>query len=196
MSKSNGALGAVGKIVTYILVVLLVLGLAGIVAYFALRSQGVTFFVEYNGERYAANGDGGSIFLESGGTYNFSVKSLSGDEVDYTVSVQSNYSNNFDFKIDGVYQQFYSTTAKDNNYSAVFGLQKETDGFSLTLPDNFTVERAVETQYGGDIELESELSSEVSYFLLTVVSGKNTVELGIMLYCVDGVTIFPNEIVF
>ena len=87
MGKSNGALGAIGKVITYILVVLLVLGIAGMVAYFALRAQGVTYYVEYNGERYIANGDGGSIALLNGKTYNFAVKSLTGEEVNYSVKV-------------------------------------------------------------------------------------------------------------
>lgn len=197
MSKSNGALGAIGKVITYILVVLLVLGIAGMVAYFALRAQGVTYYVEYNGERYVANGDGGSIELLNGATSNFAVKSLTGGEVNYDVTVQSNYSNNFDFVIDGEYKQFYSTTDENNDYAAVFGLQKKADGFSLTLPDHFTVEQAVETQYGGDIELQNgyEISDDLCYFVITVTSDESTVSLW---FTFSGftVTLDPPQIVF
>ena len=92
MSKSNsgGVLNSIGKVLTYIFVVLLVLGIAGMVAYFALRGQGVTYYVEYNGERYVANGDGGSLELLNGETHTFSVKSLTGGEVNYSVKVTSN----------------------------------------------------------------------------------------------------------
>ena len=66
MSKTTKSGNVVTRILTYLLVVLLVLGVAGMIAYFALRSQGVTYYVEYNGERYFANGDGGSLFFASG----------------------------------------------------------------------------------------------------------------------------------
>ena len=199
MSKSNGggALNAVGKVITYILVVLLVLGIAGMVAYFALRAQGVTYYVEYSGERYVANGDGGSIGFLSGETYDFTVKSLTGGEVNYDVTVQSNYSNNFDFVIDGEYKQFYSTTEENNDYSAVFGLQKRADGFSLTIPDHFTVEQAVETQYGGDIELQIgyEIDTDLCYFVITVTSDESTVSLCFAFFNLT-VALDPSQIVF
>lgn len=195
MSKGNGAFGAIGKVITYILVVLLVLGIAGMIAYFALRAQGVTYYVEYGGERYIANGDGGSIELLSGMTSNFAVKSLTGDEVNYSVTVQSNYSNNFDFVIDGEYRQFYSTTEENNDYSAVFGLQKRSDGFSVTLPDHFTVEQAVEKQYGGDIGLQNELSDDLCYFVITVISDESIVSLWFTFFDFT-VTLDPPQIVF
>ena len=201
MSKSNGdgLLNATGKIITYVLVVLLVLGIAGMVAYFALRAQGVTYYVEYSGERYVANGDGGSLGLVNGETHEFSVKSLTGGEVKYDVTVQSNYSNNFDFVIDGEYKQFYSTTDENNDYAAVFGLQKKADGFSLTLPDHFTVEQAVETQYGGDIELQDgyEIDPDLCYFVITVTSDESSVSLWFTFGGhVDGITLDPPQIVF
>ena len=199
MSKSNGALGTVGKVITYLLVVLLVLGIAGMVAYFALRAQGVTFYVEYNGERYVANGDGGSLSLRVGESHNFAVKSLTGGEVNFDVTVQSNYSNNFDFVIDGEYKQFYSTTDENNDYSAVFGLQKKTDGFSLTFPNLFTVEQAVEMQYGGDIELQNgyEIDTDLCYFVIIVTSDESAVSLWFTFDVdVEGVALDPPQIIF
>ena len=199
MSKSNGALGTVGKVITYLLVVLLVLGIAGMVAYFALRAQGVTFYVEYNGERYVANGDGGSLSLQVGESHNFAVKSLTGGEVNFDVTVQSNYSNNFDFVIDGEYKQFYSTTDENNDYSAVFGLQKKTDGFSLTFPNLFTVEQAVEMQYGGDIELQNgyEIDTDLCYFVIIVTSDESAVSLWFTFDVdVEGVALDPPQIIF
>ena len=88
MSKASRAGNAVGKIVTYILVVLLVLGVAGIIAYFALRSQGVTYYVEFGNERYFGNTEGGSLSLPTDATYAFSVKSLTGNEVNFDVKVR------------------------------------------------------------------------------------------------------------
>lgn len=199
MSKSNGggALNAIGKVITYILVVLLVLGFAGMVAYFVLRGQGVTYYVEYNGERYVANGDGGSLGLVNGETHNFAVKSLTGGEVNYDVTVQSNSANNFDFVLNGENYQFFGKNDENNDYSAVFGLQKKADGFSLTLPDHFTVEQAVETQYGGDIELQDgyEISDDLCYFVITVTSDESTVSLWFT-FSDFTVTLDPPQIVF
>ena len=197
MSKSNGALGAVGKVVTYILVVLLVLGIAGMVAFFALRGQGVTYYVEYNGERYFANGDGGSLFLRAGEPHEFFVKSLTGGEVNYDVKVVSNSSNYFSFTCNGKVYQFASTSEESNDYSEVFGLVKGANGFSLTLSDSFTVVQAIETKYGGDILFEKELESDKAYFVISVTSDESTVSLWFTFGgFVEGITLDPPQIVF
>lgn len=197
MSKANGAMGAVGKVITYILVVLLILGIAGMVAYFALRAQGVTYYVEYNGERYVANGDGGSLSFVTGETYEFSVNSLTGGEVNYDVRVTANAANNFTFVYDGLVYQFVSTTEENNDYSEIFGLQKNADGFSLSFPDGFTVEQAIETKYGGDVSFEKELESDKAYFVISVVADKSSVELWFAFGVkVTGVTLDPPQIIF
>jgi hypothetical protein len=195
MSKSNGALGAVGKVVTYILVVLLVLGIAGMVAYFALRSQGVTYYVEYGGERYFANGDGGSIELLNGKAYEFTVNSLTGGEVNYDVKVVSNSSNNFSFTCNGKIYQFVSTEEANNDYSEVFGLEKGADGFSLSFPDGFTVEQAVEEKFGGEVLFDEELQSDKSYFVISVTSEDSAVNLW---FTFSGLTVMlnPPQIIF
>ena len=195
MSKSNGALGAVGKVVTYILVVLLVLGIAGMVAYFALRSQGVTYYVEYGGERYVANGGGGSIELLNGKAYEFTVNSLTGGEVNYDVKVVSNSSNNFSFTCNGKIYQFVSTEEANNDYSEVFGLEKGADGFSLSFPDGFTVEQAVEEKFGGEVLFDEELQSDKSYFVISVTSEDSAVNLW---FTFSGLTVMlnPPQIIF
>lgn len=177
MSKTNSAGNAVSKFLTYLLVVLLVLGIVGFVAYFALRGQGVTYYVEYDGERYLSDLEGGNISLLNGETHTFTVKSLTGGEVNYDVKVQSNYSNNFDFVIDGENYRFYSETAENNDYTDVFNVVKTPDGFALTLPEGFTVEQAIETKFGGDAEIQKELQSDLSYFVITVTSGESSVSL-------------------
>ena len=195
MSKASGALDAVGKVITYVLVVLLVLGIAGMVAYFALRAQGVTYYVEYNGERYVANGDGGSLGLVNGETHIFAVKSLTGGEVNYSVSVRANSSNNFDFVLNGAYKQFYSTMDENNDYSEVFGLEKSADGFTLSIPENFTIEEAVKMKYGGDIEIQGDLNYKLCYFVITVSVDKTTVNLWFN-FTELKITLDPPSIIF
>lgn len=197
MSKANGALGAVGKVITYILVVLLVLGIAGGIAYFALRSQGVTYYVEYGGEMYLANGDGGNITLRTGETHEFSVKSLTGGEVNFDVKVVSNSSNNFTFTCNGKVYQFVSTEEKNNDYSEIFGLQKSAGGFSLSFPDGFTVEQAIEEKFGGEVLFDEELQSDKAYFVISVVADESSVDLWFVFGAkVTGVTLDPPQIVF
>lgn len=197
MSKASGAFGAVGKVITYILVVLLVLGVAGMIAYFALRSQGVTYYVEFGNERYFGNTEGGSLSLPTDATYAFSVKSLTGGEVNFDVKVQSNSANNFTFVCDGKPQSFYGTDAVFNDYSEIFGLQKSADGFSLTLPDHFTVEQAIETKYGGDISFEKELENDKAYFIISVTAEESAVNLWFTFDVdVEGITLNPPSITF
>ena len=99
MSKANGDTRS-RVIITWVLVVLLVLGVAGGLAYLAMRSQGMTYYVEYGGERYVANGEGGSVWLPTDSERTFAVKSLTGNEVNYSVKVTSNDANNFDFVVE------------------------------------------------------------------------------------------------
>ncbi len=197
MSKANGALGAVGKVITYILVVLLVLGIAGGIAYFALRSQGVTYYVEYGGEVYLANGDGGNITLRTGETHEFSVKSLTGGEVNYDVKVVSNSANNFTFVCDGKPQSFCGTDEDLNDYSDIFSLEKAAGGFSLSFPDGFTVEQAIEEKFGGEVLFDEELQSVKAYFVITVTADESVVNLWFTFDVdVEGITLIPPQIVF
>ena len=195
MSKASGAFGAVGKVITYVLVVLLVLGVAGCIAFFALRGQGVTFYVEYDNERYLANGDGGSLGLVNGETHTFAVKSLTGGEVNFDVKVMANGANNFTFSHNGQLYQFVSADEGNNDYSKEFGLEKSADGFSLTLPDHFTVEQAIEIKYGGDVSFEKELESDKAYFVISVTSDESVVSLWFTFYDLT-VTLNPPQIIF
>ena len=197
MSKNDGILGAAGKVITYILVVLLVLGIAGMAAYFALRSQGVTYYVEFGNERYFGNTEGGSLSLPTDATYAFSVKSLTGSEVNFDVKVQSNSANNFTFVCDGKPQSFYGTDAEFNDYSEIFGLQKDKGGFSLTVPDGFSVKRAVEIKYGGNVEFGAELENDKAYFIISVTAEESAVNLWFTFDVdVEGITLNPPSITF
>ena len=46
MSKANGVKNGMVKIITWLLVVLLLLGVAGIVVQFAIKEQGLNYYVE------------------------------------------------------------------------------------------------------------------------------------------------------
>lgn len=200
MSKATKSGNAVTRILTYILVVLLVLGVAGVIVYLLAKDEGVTFFVEYNGERYFSGVTEADLTLYSdeGEMHEFSVKSLMGDNVDFSVSVSSNGENNFAFVYNGEFEDFYVKDDTENNdYSAAFGLQKSESGFSLTLPKDLTVEQVIEAKYGGDIQLQESLQNGVPYFVITVSDGENSLNMYFSFGAeVEGITLNPPQIVF
>lgn len=197
MSKSKGAGSTVGTIISVLFGVLLLLGIAGIVTYFALRDQGVTYYVECGGQKVYANTDGANISLQSGKPYEFFVKTLTGGEVNYSVKVTSNSANNFTFVHNGVPKKFYGTDETDNDYSKVFGLKKETDKFTINIPKGFKVEKAIEEKYGGSIEFQEEIKSGLCYFVIAVTADGSKVNL---YFSVDrkvtGIEISPPSVVF
>lgn len=197
MKNASGTLNAAGRVMAWILAVLLALGLAGLLAWAVLRSQGVTYYVEVGEQRYLANGEGGRLALMSGETHAFSVKTLTGGEANFEVKITSNPANNFTFSHDGEVYQFVSGEAGDNDYSQVFGLEKETDGFTLTLPEGFTVQRALEEKFGGAVELGTELQDDKAYFMITVTAGESSVQLWFLFGAkVSGVTVDPSSLIF
>ena len=197
MKNASGTLNAAGRVMAWILAVLLALGLAGLLAWAVLRSQGVTYFVEVGEQRYLANGDGGRLALMSGETHAFSVKTLTGGEANFEVKITSNPANNFTFSHDGEVYQFVSGEDGDNDYSQVFGLEKEAGGFTLTLPEGFTVQRALEEKFGGEVELGTELQDDTAYFMITVTAGESSVQLWFLFGAeVSGLSVDPPSVIF
>ena len=70
-----------GKFILWLLVILFLIGSSFLVVYFVMRSQGMTYYVEFKGERYYANSDGGKITLIEGELSEFSVKSLTDEDI-------------------------------------------------------------------------------------------------------------------
>lgn len=193
MSKASDVFG---KIIIWVLVVLLVLGIIAVALFFVMREKGITYYVEYNGEKYLAGSDGGSLWLPpSDNPYRLSVKSLTGGEVNYTVKITSNKANNLMFTVGDELWYLWNDNAEKDDYTEVFDLQKQTDGFSLTIPEDFTVEKAIETKYNADIELQDELHNDLCYFVITVSVGKTAVNLWFSFNELT-VTLAPPQIIF
>lgn len=196
MSKASGAGNAIAKILTFLLAVLLMLGIAAVALFFVMRSQGMTYYVEYNGKQYLAGTDVGSLLLRVGETHTFAVKSLDDDEVDYSVKIVSNKANNLMFTIGDEFWYLWNDDEERDDYSEVFGLKKQADSFSLTIPEDFTVEKAIETKYGGNIELKDELQNDLCYFVITVTAETSSVNLNYLLYSsVTDIEIKPPQII-
>lgn len=197
MSKAGGGMNTVTKIIVWVLVVLLLLGAAGVIVGYVLQNEGVSFYVEYNGERYFSSISEADLSFEMCDTYTFDVKSLTGESVDYSVSVLSNSEHIISFTFNGENHNSYVGGDNDNNdYSSVFGLRKDKDGFSITLPQGFSVVEAIKAKYGGEVELQGELQA-VPYFVIVVSSGENTLNLYFSFgENVTGITVNTPSIVF
>ena len=156
--------GRFWKFLLIFLVALLVFGVVGVVISFAVRDSGAEFAVEYNGDTYYSNSENQSIYLDTG-TH------------DFTVNIVAVADSNFVFTVDELLYQFYGTDETNNDYSEVFGLQLIENGFTLSVPENFSVKQAVEEKYGGSVVLEQPLQNDLCYFAISVVSGDNIVYL-------------------
>ena len=195
MSKTGGALNTAGKVIMYIMIVLLIIGVAGGVTYFFLRSRGVTFYVTNEGHKYYSGMDGASIWLSPGETHSFSVRSLTGGEVNYSVKVLANEANNFGFFADQEFHRFYDNDEQNDDYSEIFGLKKSINGFTLTIPEEMTVRRAIEEKFGENLQLQTELQEGLCYFVLVVTAGGSSVTLWFNIDELQ-ITIDPPSVVF
>lgn len=68
--KAGGRIEQAGKLVTWLLVVLLVLGLAGGAAYLVMKSRGMTFYAETEGEKIFGGAEK-TLFSGAAGRMNF-----------------------------------------------------------------------------------------------------------------------------
>ena len=194
MSKSGSVFG---KFIVWLFVVILIVAVVGVVLFFSLREQGLINYVEYNGERYMVGSDGGCFSLRSGETHEFSVKSLGGGDVTLSVKITSNADNNIRFAYNDEFHYSYTGDIKMDDYSDVFSLQMDTDSFTISIPQDMTVETALETKYGGDITLIDELSDNKAYFVITVMVNDSLVDLGFVFGIkVSGVTLNSPSIIF
>ena len=166
-----------GKFILWLLVILFLIGSSSLVVYFVMRSQGMTYYVEFKGERYYANSDGGNITLIEGELSEFSVKSLTDEDVNYSVCVTSNYANNFRFSVRDELYKFYGDDEELNDYSEIFDLQKTDSGFTVCVPRNTTLTSVIEQKFNGSITFFDEINEDLSYFVITVSSGASSVSL-------------------
>ena len=174
--KASGTVDAIGKIVTWIIVVLLVLGLAGGAAYLAMKKSGVSFYAETAGEKIFG-GTERELMFSTGQTYDFSVRALEGGEINYSVKVMANPENNFDYVLDGKTYRFSGGDEERNDYSEVFSLTRRADGFSLTIPEDFSAEKAVKAKFGEGVQIGKELSTELAYFSVTIEAGESRAQI-------------------
>lgn len=194
MSKNGGSLG---KVVAGLFAFVLIVAVVGVALYFGLHEQGLTYYVEYGGERYYANSDSGGLLLYMEKTHDFSVKSLTGGEVDFDVKITSSAENNFSFKVGEERWRFYDNDPELNDYTGIFGVDVSGNTFSVTVPNGFSVEQAVREQFGDNVQFETDLQESLAYFVITVTVDASSIHLPFMFGAkASGVTLDPPSIIF
>ena len=201
MSKVSGAGSALGKIIAWLFAIVLIVAIVGVALYFGLRSQGATYYVEYDGGRYFGGSDSDNISLATGSTYEFSVKSLTGDGVNYSAKIVANDTNKVRFSIGDELYSLYNDDEVLDDYSEIFDLQTQSESFSFVIPKDFAVVTAIKAKYGADIVLRSDIVNDLPYFSLVVTVGESSVVIDFLFdgqadTPVSGVTLDPPSIIF
>lgn len=197
--KTDGKI--IAKIIGVILVLLVVTGLVAIIYKFTngFNEEFKTFYVDYGGEQILSADS--NLALAKNETHRFDVKytfdTPQSEVKGYSVEIIPNAERDFDFTVDGE-RYLYS---KQDDMSAAFGLKKSDTYFELTIPQDFSLEYALQSCYPGkEVIVPEEAISSNAYPYMLVVSSYN----GNMVYHialsvgteVTGVTLDPSQIIF
>lgn len=189
------------KIIGIILVLLLLAGLVAIIYRFTngFNEDFKTFYVEYGGEQILTTES--EMHLTSGNTHRFNVKYTFDTEntepKGYNVKVVPNAQRDFDFTVDGE-RYLYS---KQGDMTAAFGLKKSDTYFELVIPEDFSLECALQSCYPGkEVVVPDEAAAANAYpYMLVISSYNDSVVYHIALSVgaeVTGVTLDPDHIIF
>ena len=189
------------KIIGIILVLLLLAGLVAIIYRFTngFNEDFKTFYVEYGGKQILAADS--QLSLTTGKTHRFDVKytfdTPQSDIKEYSVEIVPNAQRDFDFTVDGE-RYLYS---KEDDLTAAFGLNKQDTYFELVIPEDFSLETALQNCYPGkDIVVPEEAADANAYpYMLVISSYNDSVVYHIALSVgaeVTGVTLDPSQIIF
>ena len=197
--QSKGQIAA--KVIGVILVLLLLAGIVAVIYRFTngFNEDFKTFYVEYGGEQILTTES--EMHLVSGNTHRFEVKYTFDTEntepKGYNVKVVPNAQRDFDFTVDGE-RYLYS---KQGDMTAAFGLKKSDTYFELVIPEDFSLEYALQSCYPGKevVVLEEAADANAYPYMLVVSSYNDSVVYHIALSVgaeVTGVTLDPDHIIF
>lgn len=192
-TKKTDGVTAFSKVLSYILIVLLVAAVAaGAVALFA--NGGSAFYVEYDGKRYGSSEK--KVSLPQQSEYVFTVGSMLGDSLDYSINVRANSESALAFSVNGSPYKFYTGIDEYDDYTGFFEIKTEESTVTLTLPDGASMESALRYKYGTeDIEITN--ADETDHFKLVFSSGSGQVIFTFSLPSLYfGITLDPPSIVF
>ena len=197
--QSKGQIAA--KVIGVILVLLLLAGIVAVIYRFTngFNEDFKTFYVEYGGEQILTTES--EMHLTSGNTHRFNVKYTFDTEntepKGYNVKVVPNAQRDFDFTVDGE-RYLYS---KQGDMTAAFGLKKSDTYFELVIPEDFSLEYALQSCYPDKEVVVPEEAEEANAcpYMLVISSYNDSVVYHIALSVgaeVTGVTLDPSQIIF
>ena len=189
------------KIIGIILVLLLLAGLVAIIYRFTngFNEDFKTFYVEYGGKQILTTEN--EMHLTSRNTHRFEVKytfdTENAEPKGYNVKVVPNAQRDFDFMVDGE-RYLYS---KQGDMTAAFGLKKSDTYFELVIPEDFSLEYALESCYPGKEVVVPEEAADANAcpYMLVISSYNDSVVYHIALSVgaeVTGVILDPSQIIF
>ena len=195
---NGGARAAPSKIGTAVLVLLLVvlLAAAGCGIWYAIATNGFTRFItlEYNGKELAQNAR--QVVLNHGEN-EFGIRNMNpfSGELTYTVEINPNAEENFNFTVDENPAAF----SRVGELTKYFGIEQGEDAFTVTVPQDYTMEWLLPQVYAGsEVEMPEEFEKDKDYFEMTVEFSDGT---DIMLLFnvsdkVSSIEIDPPSIIF
>ena len=197
--QSKGQTAA--KVIGVILVLLLLAGLVAVVYRFTngFNEDFKTFYVKHNGSQILTTDT--PMPLEAGEVYRFDVKYTFDTEnaqpKDYNVKVVPNVERDFDYTVDGE-RYLYSKTS---DLTGAFGLSKQDTYFEITIPEDMSIQKALESCYPGQsvVVPDSAVADNPYPYALIVSSYNESVVYHIYLSIgvnVTSVSLDQTEIVF
>ena len=197
--KTDGKI--IAKIIGVILVLLVVTGLVAIIYKFTngFNEEFKTFYVDYGGEQILSADS--NLALAKNETHRFDVKytfdTPRSDVKGYSVEIIPNAERDFDFTVDGE-RYLYS---KEDDMTAAFGLNKQDTYFELVIPEDFSLQFALQSCYPGKevIVPEEAISANAYPYTLVISSYNESVVYRIDLSVgeeVTGVVLDPEQIIF
>lgn len=156
------------------------------------------YYMEYNGTRYVLGETEPTMSLTNGESYKFCVESDTDAKPEYSAKITSNPRRNFSFKVGDELCWFYDANGIRNDYSNIFGLTQDEEKITLTIPENFSLRKAIEERHGGKVTLDEGTKLESGcYFRLVITMAEKTFGINISLnLSVTGIEIDPPWIMF
>lgn len=156
-----------------------------------------TFYVEYDGKQILTTDS--KLSLNNSKTHTFNVKytfdTEKSEPKDYKVKIIPNVERDFDYTVDGEKHLF----SKTGELTLAFGLIKGQTQFSITIPDDFNLQKVLQTVNDGkNTVVPEDAESNNPYPYRLVVSSYN----GKVVYNIDfksvpvEITLNPDEIIF
>ena len=192
------------KIITSVLLALLLVGTMGVIAHFTngFREDFKTFYITYEGEDILS--EKSSLELPRGEEHRFDVTYIfegldkEAEPKGYSVEIVSNVEKGkeFEYSVDGEKVRYVDGMYLTN----VFQIDRQDTYFTLTLPEDISLKKILESVYEKDVEVLNNVEATEPYLYTLVVSSYDesvTYHMDFAFYIgVTGVTLDKSEVVF